>query len=190
MRRLFLIFAAMLMISGCSVVPKSILKEVNRDISLDQVQSNPAQYTGQKVLWGGIILNSENLENYTQIEVLETELAYDERPEDGTSRGRFLIQSPGYLDTNIYTKNKRITIAGTVKGVETGKIGKMDYRYPVIEPIDMRTFEQMTERDYDYPYSPYMYGPYYPYSPFYPYGPFSPYGPYRHPFYPYPYPFP
>jgi len=189
MRILFLIFTAII-IAGCSVVPKSILKEVNRDITLDQVQSNPAQYTGQKVLWGGIILNSENLENLTQIEVLETELAYDERPEDGSSRGRFLIQSPGYLDTNIYTKNKRITVAGTVKGVETGKIGKMDYRYPVIEPIDMRTFEPMTERDYDYPYYPYMYGPYYPYSPLYPYGPFSPYGPYRQPFFPYPYPFP
>lgn len=188
MRTLFVILAAFI-IAGCSVVPKSILKEVNRDITLDQVQSNPAQYAGQKVLWGGIILNSENLEQYTQIEVLETELAYDERPEDGSSRGRFLIQTPGFLDTNIYTKNKRITVAGTVKGVEIGKIGKMDYRYPVIEPIDMRTFEPMTERDYDYPYM-YGYGPYYPYSPFYPYGPFSPFGPYRHPFYPYPYPFP
>jgi outer membrane lipoprotein len=186
MRTLFMIFTAII-IAGCSVVPKGVLNQVNRDISLDQVQASPEKYIGQKVLWGGIILNSENLENYTRIEVLEVELAYDERPEDGSSRGRFLIQSPGYFDTTIYTK-KRITVAGTVRGIETGKIGKMEYKYPVIEPIDMRTFEPMSENYYDYPYYPHMYGPYYPYSPFYPYGPFSPYGPYRNPFFPYPFP--
>lgn len=188
MKTLLVILAAVAL-AGCSVVPKSILKEVNRDISMDQVQANPGQYIGQKVLWGGIIMKSENLEKVTRIEVLETDLAYDERPADGSSRGRFLVQAPGYLDTTIYAKNKRITVAGIVKGVEKGIIGKMEYPFPVIEPIDIRTFEPMSERDYDYPYYPF-YGPYYPYGPFYPYGPHSPYGPYRQPFYPYPYPFP
>lgn len=182
-------------IAGCSVMPKTVLKEVNRDITLDMVQTSPERYVGQKVLWGGIILESENLENTTEIVVLETELAFDERPEDGSSRGRFIIETKGYADTNIYTKDKRITVAGTVTGVETRKIGKMDYRYPVITPIEMRIFNPMTERMYDYyPPSYYgpggIYGPYYPYGPFYPYGPSYPYGPYRSPFYPYPYPLP
>ena len=191
MKTIFLIFTA-LIIAGCSVFPKSMTSNVNRDITMEQVQTNPERYAGQKVLWGGIILTSENLEKYTQIEVLESELSFDERPYNGTSRGRFLIHSPGYLDTNIFAKDKRISVVGTVKGVETGKIGKMDYQYPIIEPLDLRVFEPIPDRrgEYDYPYYPQMYGPYYPYSPFYPYGPYSPYGPYRNPYYPYPYPFP
>lgn len=190
MKTIFLIFMAII-IAGCSVFPKSITSDVNRSVTLEQVQANPAQYTGQKVLWGGIILNTENLEKYTQIEVLESELSFDERPYNGTSRGRFLIQSPGYLDTNIFAKNKRVSVVGTVKGTQAGTIGKMEYLYPVIEPLDVRVFEPQPARsEYEYPYYPHMYGPYYPYSPFYPYGPYSPYGPYRNPYYPYPYPFP
>jgi len=190
MKTIFLIFTAFI-IAGCSVFPKSITSDVNRNLTLEQVQANPAQYAGQKVLWGGIILNTENLEKHTQIEVLESELSFDERPYNGESRGRFLIQSPGYLDTNIFAKNKRVSVVGTVKGTQTGMIGKMDYQYPVVEPLDIRVFEPRPARgEYEYPYYPHMYGPYYPYSPFYPYGPYSPYGPYRNPYYPYPYPFP
>jgi len=187
---------AAIFLAGCSVLPRSVLKEADRDITLDMVQSNPERLVGSKVIWGGVILNSENLENVTEIEVLETELSFDERPKNGSSKGRFIIQSPGYLDTNIYSKSKKITVAGTVKGIERRKIGKMDYPYPIITPIEVRAFEPLPERymdpyyygGYGGPYGPY--GPSYPYGPTYPFGPYSPFGPFRQPFYPYPYPFP
>jgi len=193
--RSFVLIIAAIMLAGCSVLPRSVLKDVDRDVTLDAVQTNPARFIGTKVVWGGIILNSENLEEVTEIEVLETELSFDERPKNGSSRGRFIIQSPGYLDTNIYSKSKKITVAGTVKGVERRKIGKMAYPYPIITPIEIRAFEPLPEYYRDpYSYGPYggLYGPYgpYPYGPTYPYGPYSPYGPFRQPFYPYPYPFP
>lgn len=190
MKIAMLIAVAAVLVAGCSVMPRGALKGVDRDITLDMVQTDPARYAGSKVLWGGIILNSENLEDATEIEILETELAFDERPKDGSTKGRFIVQTPGYLDTTIYSKNKRITVAGTVIGVERRRIGKMDYPYPMISPIDARVFEKMPEGYYDpYYYGPY--GPYSPYGPYYPYGPFPPLGPpYRHPFYPYPYPFP
>lgn len=195
--RSFVLIIAAIVLAGCSVLPKSVLKEADRDITLDMVQANPDRFIGSKVIWGGQILGSQNLEQVTEIEVLETELAFDERPKDGASRGRFIIQNPGYLDTNIYSKGKKITVAGTVKGVERRKIGKMDYPYPIITPIEIRAFEPLPEyyRDpyyYGYygPYGPYgPFGPYYPYGPTYPFTPFSPYGPFRQPFYPYP-PFP
>ena len=193
--RSFVLITAAIMLAGCSVLPRSVLKDVDRDVTLDAVQTNPARFIGTKVVWGGIILNSENLEEVTEIEVLETELSFDERPKNGSSRGRFIIQSPGYLDTNIYSKSKKITVAGTVKGVERRKIGKMGYPYPIITPIEIRAFEPLPEYYRDpYSYGPYggLYGPYgpYPYGPTYPYGPYSPYGPFRQPFFPYPHPFP
>ena len=191
--RALIIALASFLLAGCSVIPKSVLKEVDRDIAIDMVQALPERYAGAKVLWGGIILNSENLEEVTEIEILETELAFDERPEDGSSKGRFVLQSPGYLDTNIFSKNKRITVAGTVKSIERRKIGKMDYPYPIITPIEIRTFEPLSEYyepNYYGPYGPYGPYPYGPYGPSYPYGPNYPFGPYRNPLYPYPYPFP
>lgn len=178
------------MITGCAVISKSTLKEVNPDITLDMVQSNPKQYTGQKVVWGGTVLATENRENSSEVEVLESDLSYDYSPKDGISRGRFIVESQRFLDSNVYKPNKRITVAGTVKGVEVRKIGKTDYAYPVITPIEMRLFEPPQAPAYQemYPYG--MYGPY---GPFYP-GPWpyypGPY-PYRYPYpSPYPYPFP
>lgn len=144
MRYLILLMVGLSLSACAPVISKGVLKEVDRKITVDKVQKNPAGYAGKKVLWGGVIIASENLESVTEIEVLETGLAWDLMPhsEDyGESSGRFLIAAPQYLDTAIFKKGKKLTIAGTVKGLTTKKIGKMDYTYPVISPVEMKLFE-------------------------------------------------
>ncbi len=178
--------------SGCgSVISKGLLKEVDRTITIEAVQSARQQYGGRKVVWGGMIITSKNLERTTEIEVLETRLSMGDIPsgpvEDG-SGGRFIIEAARYLDTAVFTEGKLITVAGTVKGVVTRKIGMMDYHYPVITPIEIKLFEPPREPDYRdsywyYPfYPPYYYEQYPPWSPAYPYG--YPGYPNYHPGYP------
>lgn len=186
---------AVFLISGCAVISKNVLKEVDTGINMTMVQERPDEYIGKKVVWGGTILASENKEKETEIEVLESELAFDYSPKDGDSMGRFIIESTRYLDTKVYKPNKRITVAGTIKAVEVRKIGKMDYPFPIITPIEMKLLEPPEKIEPYQQMAPYMYGPYMPYGPYYPYpygpSPFSPfpYGPY--PYGPYPYrPFP
>ena len=186
MRLVALILTA-LMISGCaSVISRDVLRDVDRGVTIEVVQSNPGLYTGRRVVWGGTVVSSQNLEGTTEIEVLESSLAYDDVPEDGVSRGRFIVEARGYLETALYKEGKRITVAGVVKGVRLEKIGRMDYPYPVIEPLEIRLFEPAPE----YPYSEAL-PPWWLYDPFWPYYPYSPW-PYhqRYPFYPYPYPYP
>src|SRR5574337_1349990 len=108
MKHIILVLAALIVFAGCSVMPKTILKEVDRDISLDMVRSRPEQYVGKKVLWGGTILGTDNLEEHTEVEVLESSLGYDDTPANGASKGRFIIESKQFLDSNIYKANKRI----------------------------------------------------------------------------------
>ncbi|TAN63764.1 hypothetical protein EPN18_01520 [bacterium] len=143
--RYFLVLMLAALLASCTpVISKGVLKEVERGITVDMVQKDPAAFTGRKTLWGGVIIASENLENFTRIEVLETGLAWDLTPhtEDyGASKGRFLIDATGYLDTAIFKKGKKLTTAGTVNGIIVKKIGKMDYAYPIITPIEMRLFE-------------------------------------------------
>ncbi|MBI5826915.1 MAG: Slp/YeaY family lipoprotein [Deltaproteobacteria bacterium] len=183
MKRLLAISAALLLVAGCSVISKEARKDVDRDITVDMVQSNPELYRGRKVLWGGVIMSSENLEHSTVIEVLETELNMDDRPADGSSRGRFLIESPKFLDTDIFKAHARVTVAGTIKRVEVRKIGRMDYAYPVVTPMEISLTPASEYRRRETP-PPWFYSPYYPYPP---YGPYYPYYPY-HPWWPYRYP--
>lgn len=176
----FLPLITLLLIAGCgSVISTGVLKQLDRTVAISTVQAEPALYKGRKVLWGGVIISSENRVDSTLIEVLATPLTTRDLPagaEQGSS-GRFLVEAPGFLDTVIYSPEKGITVAGTVKGVTTKKIGQMSYPYPVIEPIEIHLLDKTDVsgyRDYYYPtYYPY-YWPYYPYPGYpwyYPYHP-------------------
>ena len=190
MKNLTLVTAmlTLLLSYGCgSVLTKEVVKDIDRNISIENVQADPGRYIGQKVVWGGIILATSNLEATTEVEVLESALSFDDRPENGSSRGRFVIEAKKYLDANVFKEEKRVTVAGVVSRLETRKIGQMDYPFPVITPIEMKLFDKMEPLDFAQPYYPY-YGPYSPYYPFNPYGPSYPYGPYPQR-YPYPYPY-
>ncbi len=169
-----------LLISGCaSIMSSDVLKGVDKGLTVELVQANPDAFKAKKVLWGGLIVRTTNLERVTEIEVLETPLAYNDVPTDGKSRGRFIVRFNGYLDAAVYKEGEGITVAGVVAGTSVRKIGKMDYAYPVVTPIELKISEPYKEDYYyndPYYYGPY-YGPYYGASPFY-YGPYTPYGGY------------
>ena len=174
----------LLVASGCSVISKEARKDVDRGVTVDMAQSSPDIYRGRKVLWGGVIISSENLERATVIEVLETGLNIEDRPFDGSSRGRFLIESPKFLDTNIYKAYARITVAGAIKGIEVRKIGRMDYAYPVVTPVEISLTEASEYNRREMPPPWWFHGPsypYYPYNPYYPDSPYYPWWPYRYP---------
>lgn len=132
-------------LAGCgSVMSEGALKKVDRGLTLDIVRAKPDAYAGRNVLWGGIILVSENMEDSTEIEVLETELFSDDTPQSESqslSKGRFIIKAEKFLDTAVFKPAKRVTVAGVVKGARTGKIGKMDYTYPVVTPMELKLFD-------------------------------------------------
>ena len=163
--------------------------DIDRNVDLATVQSNPEAYIEQKVLWGGIIVSTKNFPDHTRIEVLAKDLAYMDMPQlyDQTSQGRFIILAPGFYDKLVYKPGIGITVAGVIKGKELIKIGELSYPYVLLSLIEMKTFD--LEDDlyrYDYPYMrhyPYF-GPYGPYPP-YPYDPYDPFfDPYYGPYYP------
>ena len=171
MKKISLVLLILILTTGCSsVLSKTALKDVDRSITVPAVQANPASYTGKTVVWGGRIVSTKNLKDVTVIEVLESRLSIMDIPSDEKSRGRFLIEAPGYLDALTYKHDMEITVAGVIKGVEDKTIGKMSYSYPVLSPLDMEISDPPEIYYYDYPFRnrPYYYDPYY-YGPQFPY---------------------
>jgi outer membrane lipoprotein len=146
--------------SGCATKP--IAKEYRQqaaaeDVTFSMVLANPDVYVGDVVLWGGIIIETKNLKNGTNIIVLETPLHGSERPRArGYSRGRFIAQSSKFLEPVIYRPGKKITVAGVVKGKEAQPLGETTYTYPVVSVKQMVLWQPY--RRYAYPY--YWWGPY------------------------------
>jgi len=161
--------------SGCaSVIPRELRENLNLSITLDNVIWKPDSYKGEKVLWGGVISSTKNEARQTVIEVVQVPLGSYDRPGNiDESKGRFIVEQKGFLDRAIFAEGREITVAGEIMGIRKGKVGEMDYTFPLLKSIKIHLWEKKEEVEYVpspfycdpfyYPYYPYC-RPYFPYS--------------------------
>lgn len=164
-----------LTVYGCApAISPGVKKSINQGLSFQRVKKNPDLYKGARVLWGGKIVSTNYREDGTLIEMIQIPLDMFDKPV-GTislSKGRFLILSEWFLDSEVYKKGKELTVAGIIKGAEVKKIGEFKYAFPVIEPIEIKLWEPVTGQPsyYNDPffYDPFFYDPYFDsyFSPF------------------------
>jgi outer membrane lipoprotein len=132
-----------------------------------QVASDPAPFIGKKVLWGGIIVSSENLADKTKLDIVEVPLSRIMRPGNpDRSRGRFMVEHEGFLDSAIYAKGREITVAGEIAGTRKGNIGEMDYSFPVLKGIKLHLWQVREDAQYSseiFLHLPFWYPYYRPY---------------------------
>jgi len=171
--RLFWILFLPLLVSCAHPISGDFRNQVDPSLSFNRILHSPNTYVGKKVVLGGIIVQTRNLENVTEIEVVEKDLDCFGYPSyDDESRGRFLFRKQGYLEAQIYAKGRMVTGGGTVVAAKSGKIGEVAYNFPVIEVEELKLWDTPYQ---GYRYPPYGYGPYIPgwgiysYYPYYPY---------------------
>jgi outer membrane lipoprotein len=156
-----------LLLNACSNLPLAIKNPPLFDFSYTQAIQKIANYKDAPVRWGGIIVDVENEQNFTLVQVLYYPLDSDGEPEtDRQNEGRFLIKSLEFLDPAVYTKNTKITVAGTLTGDLERSIGKKVMRLPLISATTIYlwpVYEYSNYYDgYGYGYNPYYGGyPYY-----------------------------
>ncbi len=165
-----ILMLCLLLLAGCAhPISKGLRHQVDPALSFHQLLLSPDTHVGKKVVLGGIIVETRNLKNVTEIEVVEKELDCFGYPEFGDeSRGRFVFRKPGYLEAAIYTKGRMVTGGGTLVATQSGKIGEVEYEFPVIAVEELKLWDAPAP-GYGYPrYGPYgaRWGPY-PYNPFY-----------------------
>lgn len=130
-----LLFSGLLiLLSGCTSQPTFNTQQVTLKLSPQQLLENPSAYYDKTVLWGGTILQTHNLTEHTQIEVLAYPLGSYQRPlTDQTPQGRFLVHHKGYLEPAVYTQGRLFTVMGKLYKTESGQVGEHSYNYPVIQ---------------------------------------------------------
>ena len=153
-----LVFLVLISVSCAHVISKEMRREISRDITFKQIIKDPEAYVGKIVLISGIIIDSENTEEGTLIEILQKQADMEGRPKDvDDSDGRFLALYDGYLDTAIYTQGRAVAVAGEIRGKKVLPLGQIDYTYPFIFIKEIHLFKvQKEERYYIYP-QPYPY---------------------------------
>jgi len=131
----FLVCCAVLL-SSCATPPFNT-EEASVQLTPEQVKNEPDLAKGT-VIWGGVIVSSVNLVDRTQFEVLAYPLDKRQRPiNTAASLGRFLLQSPDYIETQNYAPGREVTAIGTLQGVTKGEVGEASYDYPTVTINDV-----------------------------------------------------
>ncbi len=165
----------LLWLSGCaSRLPQSIAQAPAEPLSVAQVQKAPQKYVGKSVRWGGEILEVVNAEKHTDVLILARELGRKGEPVvDGQADARFIARFPGFKEPAEFPEKKRLTVSGSITGMEIRNVGEFSYPYPVVEVHESHLWPDPRPVD-DYRY---YYGPYYGWGPYY----------HRYPWWGYPY---
>ena len=132
MRVLFI--ALVLFVAGCATAPPIDMANTDPSMTPDRAVADPDMARGQRVAWGGTVVNTRNLKEVTEIEVLGYSLAKNGRPEiTGNPQRRFLLVHPGYLEPADYRSGRVVSVTGVVGSNRQGTVGEAPYVYPVLQ---------------------------------------------------------
>jgi outer membrane lipoprotein len=98
-----------------------------------EVSQSPERYAGNDVIWGGRIVQVQNLSDHSEVELLAYPLDSSQRPKANDSgNGRFIAVMPGYVEPLDYPPGALMTISGKLNGSRAGKVGEANYVFPLV----------------------------------------------------------
>ncbi|MBX2886976.1 MAG: Slp family lipoprotein [Granulosicoccus sp.] len=86
------------------------------------------------IRWGGTIARLENVaDQITEVEVVSRPLRGNGRPlHNDQSEGRFIAVFERFLDPQIVTVGRDITVVGSLSGRKEGRVGDSSYVFPLV----------------------------------------------------------
>ncbi len=134
MKRLIALTMLLLLLCGCAhVISEKSRALADRELTFVTLLAAPDAAVGKYIILGGLVAGVRNSAEGGQLEVIQTPLAGNGLPEDvSRSKGRFLAESPGFLDGAKYSPGRAVTLLGHVKGKTTRQLDGYDYTYPVV----------------------------------------------------------
>lgn len=150
----FMLLLMLAVLSGCTVKTTSIHHSPTPDIQLTQVTSATDSYVGQQVRWGGMVAEVRNLEQQSELTLVQFPLTrYGNPITTGRSVGRFVVTTKSFLDPLIYQEGVLVTVVGTIEDVITRQIDQKSLPIPVVNMTDSQVWPDKYG-DRLYPYNP------------------------------------
>lgn len=123
-----------LLLSACATTPPIDMAGTDGTLTPSQAATNIDSARGRRVAWGGVIINTTNRQNTTEIEVLGYPLDSSGRPDNTvTAQQRFLIERSGYLESADYHSGRLVSAVGAISETRAGKVGEAPYTYAVVK---------------------------------------------------------
>lgn len=140
-----------MLLTACSGLSPAVRDMHVKDISYKQAKQDIEGYENVPVRWGGIIIDVENEDAYSLMQVLYYPLDYFGRPRLNKPEGRFVIKSPEFLDPAIYASDREITAAGLIDGMIERIVDKKKIMVPMISSTAIHLWpSRYRSNDYGY----------------------------------------
>ena len=158
MFRILLLFTT-LTLSACATMPHQLATGGSfADTTPQQAQSG--DHEGERVRWGGIIIQTTPHPNQTCFEVMALPLNSNAEPEaTDLSLGRFIACAEGFYEPALYAAGREITFTGSIDGIEKNKIGEYLYDFPRVAADTVYLWPRHREVIYVPHSDPYYWGP-------------------------------
>lgn len=129
------ITTSILFLSACSSqVPMVISQEIKGSPTIAKIQEKSKAYLSQPVRWGGVIINTKNKQDTSRLTIVAYPLNNNGKPQiTKNSVGRFIASINSFLEPQVYSRNRIITLTGQFIKTESIKVGDFPYNYPVIK---------------------------------------------------------
>jgi len=184
-RRTILVVSALsVMLTGCAVIPKDISQRAVSGMAFADLIRAADRFSGRTIVCGGYVVSVANFPDRTEIVAIQAPLGMRQAPKSkDLTQGRMVVTVSGFLDPQVYSVDRRITVGGTITGGSAA--GGPDRGYPYLavtaEAIHLWADPEPVPND-PWWYGPGWYGPGW-YGPGW-YGPGWPYhDPWRYPYY-------
>lgn len=138
------------------MVSQEVKDEALPPVPLPMLISDVQKYMGDTVIVGGHVVAVKNKAGHTEIIAVHSPLGLGQRPKTkDLSQGRLVIIYKGFIDPEVYTKDREITIGGKVIG-SSAQLDNPSYPYLKVEVRDIHLWAK------EEPWDPYW-DDYYPY---------------------------
>ena len=126
--------AIAIMLSGCVTVPDAIKgSSPTPQDDLVRVMNAPQLYVGQEARFGGKVVDIQNQQGKTRLEIATVSLDSGARPILGEpSRGRIYANVNGFLDP-VDFRGQLVTVVGPITGTAEGKVGNTPYKFMTMD---------------------------------------------------------
>lgn len=127
---------------GCASKEACVKPVGSHDLTPSEVTAS-SRGIGKVVSWGGQVIETRNLETFTELEILGYPLDPCGRPvTQGQPLGRFLVRHHGYLEPMDYRAGRQVTVTGRITEVTEGQVGDTRLRFPILQESVIRLWPQ------------------------------------------------
>ncbi len=147
-----ILFTALLTVS-CSVMSRQVRQDAIPPPALATMINQVDQYRGQTIIVGGYLVDIRNTPDQTELTLLQAPLKPGGKPgPKDRSEGRLIISTSRFLDPEIYTKGREITVGGKIIGSSIDETGAIPFPYLKLTARELYLWPKYKKTPYRYRY--------------------------------------